>query len=341
MNFVPLGDITMHTPHSFNRRTRACAGSVALLIAGWAPAWAQSPPAAAAKAERADCQASRERGAPTDDESLALTAIEGLMAAPPERAIPLLKRVVAGPQSLRVKQRALFVLGQFDKPEAVAILVELARSANLSMKCEAIRSIGIGGNPEALAALAAVHASADAPVRKEVLKALMIAGRKADVLQIAKNAKTEAEADEAIHTLSVMGATAELRELGGNPKSGRKLVKAYALTRDLQSLRGIASSAEDMAVRVDAVRSMGLIGDEAAKTALRNLYTQSKEQPLREAALEGLLICGDQAGVLALYRAATSSEEKRRLLRQLSIMGGDAALDAIDAALGKAPATKP
>jgi hypothetical protein len=37
--------------------------------------------------------------------------------------------------------------------------------------------------------------------------------------------------------------------------------------------------------------------------------------------------------VLALYRNAQTTEEKRALLRTLSFMNGDAALEAIDAAL--------
>ena len=51
------------------------------------------------------------------------------------------------------------------------------------------------------------------------------------------------------------------------------------------------------------------------------------------------MICGDLdskdyvSEYLALYRAAKTNEEKRALLRILSIMGGDAALEAIDAAL--------
>jgi hypothetical protein len=46
-----------------------------------------------------------------------------------------------------------------------------------------------------------------------------------------------------------------------------------------------------------------------------------------------MMITDDEQGVLALYRAAKSSEEKRALLRYLSMMDGDAALQAIDAAL--------
>ena len=54
---------------------------------------------------------------------------------------------------------------------------------------------------------------------------------------------------------------------------------------------------------------------------------------IKEAALQGLLIADDEQGVLALYRAAKTTEEKRALLRTLTTMDGDAALEAIDAAL--------
>ena len=57
--------------------------------------------------------------APTGtDEELALAAMEGLMAQPPERALPIIKKVLAGSQTTLVKQRALFVLSQIDSPEA-------------------------------------------------------------------------------------------------------------------------------------------------------------------------------------------------------------------------------
>jgi hypothetical protein len=46
-----------------------------------------------------------------------------------------------------------------------------------------------------------------------------------------------------------------------------------------------------------------------------------------------MLIGGDEQGVLALYRAAKTSDEKRALLKTLSLFDGDAALQAIDAAL--------
>lgn len=269
----------------------------------------------------------------TEDESLALTAIEGLMSAPPERAIPILKKTLNGSQSLLVKQRALFVVGQFDRPEATAILLDVARGAESPLRKEAIRSIGIGGNTTALAALNGIYAGGDLKVKREVLNAWMIAGRKAEVFQIATTAKDDKEVAEAIRMLSVMGATEELRKLGEMQKSSKHLVEAYAISGDLQSLRKIAGGTGELATRIEAVRSIGIVGNDAARQALREIYTGATEPQIRESALQGLLIANDQQGVLSLYRAAKSGDEKRKLLRTLSIMGGDAALEAIDAAL--------
>ena len=53
-----------------------------------------------------------------DIEELKITALEVLMSAPPERALPLVSKVLAGESSDEVKERALFVLSQIDLPEA-------------------------------------------------------------------------------------------------------------------------------------------------------------------------------------------------------------------------------
>src|SRR5262249_48649745 len=83
---------------------------------------------------------------PTEQEELALTAMEGLMAQPPERALPIIKKVLAGSQTTLVKKRALFVLSQIETPEAGEILLQTSRSPDAALRDEAIRSIGIGGH---------------------------------------------------------------------------------------------------------------------------------------------------------------------------------------------------
>ena len=316
----------------------AIATLVALLVVGTTFAQAPTKPAKPARpampAVPAQPAQSADR-APTEDEELALAAMEGLMAQAPELALPIIKKVLAGPQTRLVKQRALFVLSQIDSPEAREILVQTARSSDPAMRGEAIRSIGIGGDPKALDGLMAIYNAGGPDVKGEVLQAWLIAGHKEAVYQVALNAKTEGEANEAIRMLGVMGATDELRKLGDKPNAASGLVDAYALSGDLASLRKIAEGSGDRAVRIDAIRKIGLIDSDAARAALRDIYSRSTDAEIKDAALQGMLIVGDEQGVLALYKSARTTEEKRVLLRTLTTMDGDVALQAIDAALEK------
>lgn len=289
-----------------------------------AGALAQSPPTVVkVAAERA----------PTNDEELALAALEGLMVQPPERALPIIKKVLAGTRSTLVKQRALFVLSQIETPEAQDILVQTARMTDSALRGEAIRAIGIGGDTKALDALLPVYQAGNEDVKKEVLQAWLISDRKEAVFQAALNAKTEDEANDAIHILGAMGASEQLRKLGERPNASRGLLEAYAISGDLASLRKIAETHTDRSMRIEAVSRIGIIDGPAARSALREIYSASTDKDIKAAALQGMLIADDEDGVLALYREAKSGDEKRSLMRTLSTMDGDAALKAIDQAL--------
>jgi len=298
-----------------------------------ATATAQTPPAPAKTAERE--RPNRAERAPTDDEQLALAALEGLMAQPGERALPIIKKVLAGSQTPLVKRRALFVLSQIDSPEAKAILSQTSRSPDPVLRGEAIRSIGIGGDPKLLDSLQEIYKTGDADVKHQVLETWMIAGRKEAVYQAALDAKSEEEANAAIRMLGVMGAADELRKLGDRPNAASGLVDAYAISGDLASLRKIAEGNGERSLRIEAVRKIGILQSDAARTALRDIYARSTDEDIKEAALQGMLIAQDEQGVLTLYRAAKTSDEKRSLLRTLSMIDGDAALQAIDSALEK------
>lgn len=281
----------------------------------------------------------RSKHAPLSDrDELAMAALEGLMSAPDARVLPILQKVLKGNHSDVVKARALFVLSQIGLDEAQLTLLEFVRNSKGDLQEEAVRSVGIGGNTKSLEALLPLSQSADDSLRKQILEAFLIADRKDLVMKLAQSAKTEDEAEQAIHTLSAMGAVAELRALGAQGKYTDSLIEAYAISGDLQSLLRIAQSDSDSGVREDAIQRIGIINGKAARQALQDIYREVKEPQLKEAALQGMLISGDQKGVLALYRATQNIQEKRSLLRTLSMMGGDAALEAIDAALeGNAP----
>ena len=64
------------------------------------------------------------------------------------------------------------------------------------------------------------------------------------------------------------------------------------------------------------------------------LYQGNTDAELREAITEAMMIADDDEAIIQLFKAATDDREKVRLLRVLVIMDSDAAMEAIDEALG-------
>jgi HEAT repeat protein len=235
---------------------------------------------------------------------LKIAALEALVAAPPERALPLASKVLDANNTTEVKSRALFVLSQIDEPEAQSKLVEVARGNNPELSVEAIRMIGIGGNEQAMAQLEDLYGSGDENVRGAVLEAYMIAGNEDAVFRIAQQAEDPEDFEMAVHMLGAMGAIDKLRALS-----------------------------QDNGYSAELVQAMGIVGGADVNATLMDIYRNAETDDVRQAALDGMLIAGHDEGVLELYRASDSVEEKRRLLETLSIMGSDLLFDVLDAAL--------
>ena len=271
-----------------------------------------------------------------DAEELKITAIEALISAPPERAIPLVQKVLAGNSSDRVKEKALFILGHIDDPEAQATLLRFATEADGELQHEAIRMIGIGGDPEVLRNLDSVYQQGDTETREAVLEALMIAGDKRAVFEIALKAEGE-DFEEAVDMLGAMDALEELRELHAQKGMSEALIDAYAISGDFESLREMALDGSDPELQAQAIQSMGIIGGDEVGTALVQIYRNAESELVREAALDGMLISGHDSGVLELYRSSTDTAQKKKLLEMLVIMDSDQVWDIIDATLEEAP----
>lgn len=270
-----------------------------------------------------------------DNEALAITALEALMAAEPERALPLVERVLQSDHSDRVKQRALFVASQIDLPGAQELLMGFARTES-PLQGDAIRMIGISGNADSLNALSELYSDASPEVRERILQAYLIADRPDAVVAIAEQAASDEEFDRAVRILAAMGASEQLRRIGRQRPGSRGLIHAYAVAGDLESLRAVAQGQAggiDPEARRDAIHGVAIVGTDAARELLMQLYRDSEDPQIRQAAAQALMVADHDAGLLQLYREADNPEEKRDLLRMLVRMDSDAALDAIDAAL--------
>jgi len=266
-------------------------------------------------------------------DSLKMAALEALITAPPERALPIVDKVLAGNSSTELKEAALFILGQMNTAEAQTRMLAYARDSEGELQAEAIRMIGIGGDSEALASLGGIYNGGDRSVREAVLEAYLIAGDSDAVFQIAANASDEEEFSEAVEMLGVMGARDQLRELRGRAGLSESLIEAYAISGDATTLQELALDGSNPEIQVQAIEALGIVGGADVGLTLVGLYQNASNEDVKEAALDGLLISGDDSSVLELYRNSSDTAEKRELLEFLVMMGSDEVWDLIDAAL--------
>lgn len=271
--------------------------------------------------------------AQSDDDELKIAALEALMAAPAERALPLATKALRGNNSDEVKEAALFVLSQIDMPEAHGILMETAQQGDGDLRLEAIRMIGIGGNEEALARLRTIFENGDEDVQEAVLEAYLIADNVQGVYDIAVTTDSEAVYEEAVETLGAMGAHEQLRQLREARGVSESLIEAYMIADDVDSLREIALDNSDPELQAEAIEMLGVVGGSGVEATLVDIYKGTDSKDIREAALEGMLIGDFDDAVLKLYRESDDPAEKRDLLQYLVMMDSDAIYDVIDQAL--------
>jgi HEAT repeat protein len=269
----------------------------------------------------------------SDRDELKITALEALMSAPPERALPAVRKVLEGDNSDEVKESALFILSQIESDEAQALLLDMARNSEGELREEAITMIGISGDDDALEELRTIYASGDEDTREAVLEAYLIAYEPERVYEIAVAAADVEEFEMAVETLAAMGATEELRMLKDSGGNAEALVEAYAIAGDFETLREMALDTSDEDTQIEAIGALGIIGNAEANETLMQMYRGTNDWDVKEAALEGMMISGHDEGILALYRETDDLEEKQELLEFLSYMGSDQLWDLVDEAL--------
>ncbi|MEM7500568.1 MAG: HEAT repeat domain-containing protein [Pseudomonadota bacterium] len=272
--------------------------------------------------------------AQTQEEELKLTALQALVSAPPEKAVPIAARVLRDERSSTIlKERALFVLGQMDSDDARTLLLEAATDSTTDTQHEAIRIIGINGDSDSLTQLQALYRNGDSDVRRAVLEAYLIADESGLVYEAALAADTPDDFADAVETLGAMGALDELRALRESAGWSESLIDAYAIAGDIESLSALATDRSDPERQARAIEGLAVAAGDEAEGTLATIYRETSSERVKEAALEGLMIADGDESVLALFHESNDTEEKRRLLEMLVMMDSDAVWDVIDATL--------
>lgn len=143
------------------------------------------------------------------NEEIKLMAINGLLAADPDRAVPQLEKLLNGPSSPKLKDRALFVLTQSGSPRAKEVLLNVAKgTSHPDLQMRAIRYIGMSGSEEARKQMLEIYnSSSDTDVKRSIIRSMLSSGASDQLLTMAQNEKDPTLRAEAIRTLGMMHKT--------------------------------------------------------------------------------------------------------------------------------------
>ena len=266
------------------------------------------------------------------NEDLKLIALNSLLGSDPEQALPMLEKFLNGPQPLKLKERALFVLSQSGSAKAHEEVGRIARGdRNPELQMKAIQDLGLFGGKESHATLEEIYKSThDLEVKRAILHSFMISGERERLLEVAKSeASSELRAD-AVRQLGVMGAHAELwqlyqKETSEEVKSG--ILQGMFVGGDVEHTLGVARAEKDPELRRQAVRNLGLMGKEKTADALASIYSSDKDSEVKRAVIQAYFLQGNVSSLIQIARQEKDMSLKRDAVQKLSLTHSKEATD--------------
>ena len=265
----------------------------------------------------------------TEDEELKAMAIDGLMQNDPERAIPIVDKLLQNQQaSIRLRMRALQSLANSNSPKAREIIARVAKEgSNAELQSRALQLLSSRDGSQNKQLLKEIYASAtNVDIKRQILRNWAGMGAKDEVLNVAKSDSNPELRSAAINQLGGMRASADLAALYSAETSTEvreRVIRALGGAGDWQKLIDIAKTEKNEELRNRAIQQAGSMRGIGNSDALVEMYSSSTDASTRNAILRALSHQGNAKQMIALARKETNPELKRAALQHLSRMRGD------------------
>ncbi len=274
------------------------------------------------------------------DEELKLLAINNLIQTDPEKALPILLKLLEGNASPKIKEKALFVLSQSGSDKAREILANFARGkSNPDLQLKSLEYLALFGGKESRKVLADVYASStDKKIKKSILGFFMIGGERDRLLEAAKGEKDADLRGEAIGQLGALGARAELfgmYQAESEVKVKKKILDALFVGGAADKISDLAQNEKDAGLRRAAIEKLGLMSSETTAATLLKMYGNEKEKEIRKKVIEALFLQGNAKAIVEIARKETDPELKKKAVEQLSIMNSKEGTEFFEEILNK------
>jgi tetratricopeptide (TPR) repeat protein len=266
-----------------------------------------------------------------NDEELKLLALRGLMQSDPDRAVPMIERLLAGNSSVKLQENALFVLSQSRSARAREIITTVAKSGNPDVQLRAIRYLGAMGGPENRQILDEVYrTSTDLAIKRAILRSFMVAGDRPRLLALAKTESSAELRGEAIQQLGIVHASAELSDLYLGESSvdvKKRILQAMFVSGSADKLIELARTEKDPELRRSVIHNLGLIRGGNTGDALRSMYGSEAGADVRREIINALFLQQNAAALIDLARVEKDAALKKEIVTKLSLMKSKEATD--------------
>ena len=256
------------------------------------------------------------------DEELKLMALNGLVNSDPARAVPMIEKLLHSSQSLKVKERALFVLTQSGSSHARQLVVDIAKGgSNPDLQMKAVNYLGVMGARKELGDV--YSAANDLAVKRAVLNGLMVAGAKDQLLAAARGEKNPELQRFAINQLGVLGARHELAEIYKTTNdlgSKRAVLNSWMVAGAKDELLAAAKTESNPELRGFAINQLGVLG---AQSELWQLYQVEPSVEIKRRLINAFFVGGDSGRLLEIARTAKEAELRRDAINRLGTMGAE------------------
>jgi HEAT repeat protein len=259
------------------------------------------------------------------DEDLKLLALNSLMTSDPDKALPILRKLLVSNNSDRIKERALFVLVQNPSPEARKMIADMARgTSNPDLQLKAIHYMGMMGSEESRKELASVYtASSDVRVKQAILKSFMVSGSRGQLLNVAKSESNPELRREAIRQLALTGGKDELWQLfqqESSVENKKVILQSMFLTGDSAKLAELARTLKEPDLKIAAIKSLGIMGGNGHSDVLVGIYQSDPDTEVRRAVLNALFIQQSGKALVDLARAEKDPHMKEEIVKKMSLV---------------------
>jgi hypothetical protein len=266
-----------------------------------------------------------------NNEELKLLALRGLMQNDPERAVPMIEKLLAGNSSVKLQENALFVLSQSRSTRAREIITNVAKTGNPDLQLRAIRYLGAMGGPENRQLLDEIYRGTnDTAIKRQILRGLNNSADRARLVSLAKTETAPELRGLAVQQLGAIRADAELWDLyqsESSPDVKRRILQGMAASGNSERLIEIARTEKDLTLRISAIRGLGASAGAKNGDVLRSLYSSETAENVRREILNGLAARGNGAVLVELARGEKDPALKREIVQRLTSMNSKEASD--------------